>query len=408
MSDFISHIRATHGERLARPDYLLSELAAKIGCEAAVLAAILDVESKGLPFDQEGRLVILTEKHVFWRELPKALRTKAVALGLATKRWAKANYKGLGKAGSDARWDRLEAMGRLHETAALRSSSYGGPQIMGFNHKICGFSSVHDMVQAFADRESAQIEGFFAFLERSGLAEALRQKDFRAIARRYNGSGQVETYARLMIQAYEGITGKRFDGDRAIPGSLRIGSSGYRVKALQERLVALGYHVRPDGDFGPATRRQVVAFQADHGIAIDGVVGPQTEQALEVAVPIPDQPGGTRENMTVKDLRETGSRTVKTTDTIEKIVVTTGAGGIVAETLDSLKEGGGVLSDTLDHLGLLPDLIARFTAAAEPLLRFAGNNKWLLLIGLCAGVWYLSRKIKAARLDDAKNWRHVG
>jgi len=50
-----------------------------------------------------------------------------------------------------------------------------------------------------------------------------------------------------------------------------------RVRAVQRRLRALGYQAGPvDGRFGPMTRRAVTAFQARHGLAPDGTVGPRT------------------------------------------------------------------------------------------------------------------------------------
>lgn len=66
---------------------------------------------------------------------------------------------------------------------------------------------------------------------------------------------------------------------------LRLGDSGPAVKALQERLEALGYWLpAPDGVFGDATQQAVYALQKAAGIARDGVVGPVTEAALAAGV----------------------------------------------------------------------------------------------------------------------------
>lgn len=55
---------------------------------------------------------------------------------------------------------------------------------------------------------------------------------------------------------------------------LKRGSTGYYVKVLQERLVDVGYTLSIDGKFGPATLEAVKAYQADHGLVVDGKVGP--------------------------------------------------------------------------------------------------------------------------------------
>lgn len=136
MSDIILKLRQGGGK--TSDDSVIKLAASRMQCEEAVLQAILEVESHDRAFDDKGRLIILPEKHVFWRELPKSMRAKAHKLGLAVRKWSRVNYKGLGGSGSDTRWDRLEAMAKLHETAGLRSASYGGPQIMGFNAELCG------------------------------------------------------------------------------------------------------------------------------------------------------------------------------------------------------------------------------------------------------------------------------
>jgi predicted chitinase len=57
--------------------------------------------------------------------------------------------------------------------------------------------------------------------------------------------------------------------------------AGPGVRAVQEQLQAQGYLTGAvDGIFGPATAEAVKALQRDHGLGADGVVGPQTRQAL--------------------------------------------------------------------------------------------------------------------------------
>jgi peptidoglycan hydrolase-like protein with peptidoglycan-binding domain len=65
------------------------------------------------------------------------------------------------------------------------------------------------------------------------------------------------------------------DASQADKRLLKFGSRGADVKAVQR---ALG--VTADGVFGPQTRAAVRAFQAKSGLLVDGVVGPKTRAAL--------------------------------------------------------------------------------------------------------------------------------
>lgn len=73
-------------------------------------------------------------------------------------------------------------------------------------------------------------------------------------------------------------------------GLLQAGDRGDRVKALQRTLGELGYagaggrSLAVDGDFGPATRAAVEAFQRAQRLDVDGKVGSQTQVALGRAV----------------------------------------------------------------------------------------------------------------------------
>ncbi|ALN86211.1 putative peptidoglycan binding domain protein [Lysobacter capsici] len=74
-------------------------------------------------------------------------------------------------------------------------------------------------------------------------------------------------------------------------GMLRKDEHGPEVKALQERLNALGYKdaqghaLGTDGKFGKHTKEAVEAFQRDHKLDVDGIAGPDTLKALKAAQP---------------------------------------------------------------------------------------------------------------------------
>lgn len=68
----------------------------------------------------------------------------------------------------------------------------------------------------------------------------------------------------------------------APPDILTIGDRGPDVRLLQEHLRAAGVDVTVDGDFGPATRAAVVAFQVSRGLAGTGVVDAPTRRALNL------------------------------------------------------------------------------------------------------------------------------
>ncbi|MBQ9990190.1 MAG: peptidoglycan-binding protein [Lachnospiraceae bacterium] len=64
--------------------------------------------------------------------------------------------------------------------------------------------------------------------------------------------------------------------------TLKTGSRGEEVKALQEKLASIGYAPgSADGSFGTKTKAAVIAFQGDAGLTADGVVGAKTWAALD-------------------------------------------------------------------------------------------------------------------------------
>lgn len=67
--------------------------------------------------------------------------------------------------------------------------------------------------------------------------------------------------------------------------TLRMGARNDAVKDLQRCLASLGYAAgNPDGIFGETTRAAVIAFQKDHQIVSDGIVGTDTYRAIDAVI----------------------------------------------------------------------------------------------------------------------------
>ena len=65
---------------------------------------------------------------------------------------------------------------------------------------------------------------------------------------------------------------------------VRKGDQDHPVKTLQYLLRARGHTVTVDGIFGPMTEAAVRSFQQQKGLAVDGIVGPNTWGALIITV----------------------------------------------------------------------------------------------------------------------------
>ena len=259
-----------HGAAQEMPDSAFDDAAKELGCEAAVIQAIWMVESSGKPFLADGSLTRRFAPHHFDK-----------------RHWATIGFDPAGRAPwkaslaikTSTRELMLETAYRIDPERACYATSYGGPQIMGFNAKEAGFASAYAMVVAMADSEEDQLLAFVKLFRSWGLDAAARAHDFRAIENRYNGGGFNGKYARKMEAEYRRLTGKQS------PEVLRIGSNGASVRKLQ---AAIG--IEADGAFGPNTDRAVRAFQREAGLPVDGLVGKRTWDALETkpgAQPVP-------------------------------------------------------------------------------------------------------------------------
>jgi hypothetical protein len=86
---------------------------------------------------------------------------------------------------------------------------------------------------------------------------------------------------RLISQRFRNgvVIARRSTTRRNLP-TLRFGNSGLAVRALQRLLIAKGYTIRVDGNFGALTETAVKAFQDQRNLMVDGVVGTNTWYSL--------------------------------------------------------------------------------------------------------------------------------
>lgn len=240
--------------------------AAQLGVSEPVIRAVFEVEASGRYYRADGSLERRFEPHHFPKQKWAAIGFKVKA-GVAPWRASLA----LKFADREAMFAKAVA---LDPEAAMRATSWGAPQIMGFNHAEAGFPSARAMVQAMADESAEHLRAFSRFVMAKGLATKLRAHDWFGFSVIYNGDGQAAAYAKKIEAAYRKLSGK------ASAVVLRIGDQGAAVRELQ---TALG--IDADGGFGPGTLAAVKAFQKAHGLTADGVVGDKTWQVLRRALP---------------------------------------------------------------------------------------------------------------------------
>lgn len=252
-----------------------------IGCEEAAVRAVVAVEARSTGWDAKNRPIILFEPHVFYRNLSGSARSEAVAAGLAYKAWKQGAYP----ASSDGRYDQLARAVAIEPEAGLKAASWGLGQVLGENHKACGFATARDMVEACKEGEGRQLDVMTGFIITNGLGDELRRRDWAGFACGYNGEGyKANAYDVKLAAAYRKLSaGKPTTYDPLSDGLLSVGDKGAVVTTLQLALVDRGYKLTADGDFGPMTDQAVRAWQGSRKLKVDGKVGPATGRTLGLA-----------------------------------------------------------------------------------------------------------------------------
>lgn len=174
--------------------YIIENIAKELNIEPCAVYAIVNTESNGNFLKKDGGVPILYERHwvyhyvkknrgfFYARDMAKIHPNLCHPKALDPKEYGTFNDQYL----------RLSAAMSLfgRETAYL-SISMGAFQIMGFNHKLCGYKSAFEMYQAYNTYPvDEQVKGFMNFIKsyKDGkVLEALKVKDWDKVAHLYNG-----------------------------------------------------------------------------------------------------------------------------------------------------------------------------------------------------------------------------
>lgn len=183
----------------------------------SVIKAVYEVEALGKGYLPDGRVKILFEGHRLWKILNKKGVPENKLVGAASKypnvlykKWDRKQYKG-----GAAEWDRMSEAYlvcdflNIGRPTALEAASYGSFQIMGENHKLCGYESAHEMLAAYNNKgESEQLDSFIRFVKSKKIDGYLRNKQWAKFANAYNGTG----YRENMYDVKLANADKRFSG----------------------------------------------------------------------------------------------------------------------------------------------------------------------------------------------------
>ena len=288
----------------------LKTVADKHGISLPALVAVVNVESNGQIFATdvaEDAPVIRWEGHYFYRLLKGEQRAAAVRAGLAAPEAGTVkNPKSQRK-----RYDMLERAITIDKVAALSSISIGVGQVMGSHWKTLGFHHPEKMFDLAETGLAGQVDIMCRFIVHFDLKDEIDRLDWSGFARGYNGPAyRKNAYHTKLAKAYDAaLRLLREQAPEKLPSAatmLRMGSQGARVREVQQLLRRAGHAVTVDGDFGPSTKKAVIAFQKASKITVDGVVGPKTFDALQRFKTTPEERVGTAK---VETLPQTTSGT---------------------------------------------------------------------------------------------------
>jgi hypothetical protein len=157
----------------------LALLACKFDLHLADVQAVYEVETGGSGFLSNGNPKILFERHWFSKFTNGVYDTLHPDISNKTR----GGYKG-----SLGEWSRFDKAKKLNKDAAIKSTSWGAGQIMGFHYKDLGFETPQDFLNQNFKGEYEQFEIMLKFIKNNNsIYLALKNRNWPMFARLYNG-----------------------------------------------------------------------------------------------------------------------------------------------------------------------------------------------------------------------------
>lgn len=190
-----------HG-KLTEQDF--TEFAQEYGVEVAAIKAVVEIEAgkSHTGFWADNKPLINFDLSMFRRMAAKNKVTLAQAAKNYPVIFSRPNISKYGSQQA-AQQARLDAARLVDDLSAIEGTFWGMFQIGGFNWKKCGVDSPDEFVALMSRSERDQLELFGAFIKQTGLLKHLRDKNWSAFARGYNGAGYAKRgYHTKMAKAY--------------------------------------------------------------------------------------------------------------------------------------------------------------------------------------------------------------
>lgn len=164
-------------------------------CEPAAVQAVAEVEAGPHGgFLETGEPVVLFERHLFHRLTSGKFDASYPDLSASRP-------GGYGKV--SAQHGRLARAAQLDRDAALKSASWGAFQVLGLNHAVAGWPTLQGFVNAMYSSAAEHLLAMVRFVQSNKLDRHLRDHDWAAFAKGYNGKNyRINKYDTKLAAAY--------------------------------------------------------------------------------------------------------------------------------------------------------------------------------------------------------------
>jgi len=192
----------------------IEEEAARLGVDVSTLAGVLQVESQGVGFNDDGTPIIRFENHHFARywgndsDANRRLFDQHFSYS-SSRTWERHRFR----EDPNSSWQSfhgdqykeyqvLEFARNLSDEAGLLSISMGAGQVLGSNHDMLGYDTAREMFDDMNTGIRPQLEGMIAYIENCGTCmSGLRADNAVTFASGYNGSGNADEYGGRIASA---------------------------------------------------------------------------------------------------------------------------------------------------------------------------------------------------------------